>query len=103
MAFPSLPIDEDVHDAFGGPAVPQGGPAVWPRWVVQGPQGLRNDPGRVGPDDSVGAVRHRDRTFRRVPEGEAGDPEDGGLLLNAPGVRQDQAGSTHEGDEVEIA
>src|SRR3990172_502946 len=103
MVFSSRAGGEDIDDPLRGTAVPEGRTAVRPGGVGQSAKGLFEDAAGVAADDAVGPMGDGDRTLRRVSEGEAGDPEDRRLLLDAAGVRQNQLGATHESDEVEIA
>jgi hypothetical protein len=61
------------------------------------------DRGRVHPDQPVGALGDRDRPLGGVAQGEAGDPEHGGLLLEPARVGEDQPGPGLEPEEGEVA
>ena len=54
-------------------------------------------------DDDVRSLLHRDRPLGRLPKRDAGDAEDGRLLLDAAGVRQRERRTREEAEEVEVA
>ncbi len=95
-------VGVDGGDALGRLPVPAFGlTAGLPSTVEDGP-GLGDDAIRVGADHPVGALRHRDRALRVLPEGQAGDSERGGLLLQPAGVGEAELGLAGEAQEVEI-
>src|SRR5262245_2595772 len=53
--------------------------------------------------DAIGPVGHGHGPLGSLSQGATRDPKCGGLLLDPPGIGQDQAGSIQERDKVEIA
>lgn len=95
-------LQQDVHDAFGGVAVPEWWNAAGLAFSHQDSLCGRDDFGWVGTDELVGPLRDGDGTLGVLPEGEAGDAEGGGFFLDAAGIGQDKGGFAEEAEEIEI-
>ena len=101
---PQVPRLSQQHrgDALSGPAVPQGRGPPRRRRLEHAERGL-HDPLRIAPDQLIRALGDGDRSLGVVPQREARDAEHRGLLLDAAGVGQHQAGRRLERDEVEVS
>jgi len=100
---PGRVLEENLHDALGGMAVP-----VWrnaARLALSGNDGLGggDDFCWIRSDEEVRALRNRDRALGVFAKGEAGDAESGGFFLNTAGIRQDERGFAQEAEKIEIA
>ena len=63
----------------------------------------RKDTFRTSPDERIGPDLDRDGALGVLAQGDAGDAEDAGLLLDTAGVAEDEARVGHEAHEVEVA
>ena len=96
-------LGDDIGEPLGGVPVPE-------RWrlarliatIGQG-GGDRRYRGGVEAEQGVGAGADRHRPLGVVAQGEAGDAEEGRLLLDPPGVGEDGAGVGGQREEVEVA
>jgi asparagine synthase (glutamine-hydrolysing) len=87
---------------LGGLAIPEGGHAALAGVGLEFVPGAENGlAGGAGED--VRAFVDSDRAFGILAEGQTGDPEGGGFLLDAAGVGEDNRGARHQVEEIEIA
>src|SRR5258706_16201387 len=84
-------------------AVPEGWDAAGLAFAGQSVAGHGDDFGWIGANEQIGAFRNRDGAFSVLPQSEAGHAESGGLLLDAPGVGEDERRFAEKAKKIEIA
>ena len=95
-------LQQDVHNAFGGVAVPERWNAAGLAFSSEDRLSGGDDFGRVGANELVGPLRDGDGALGVLAESEAGDAEGGGFFLDAAGIGQDQRGFAKQAEEIEI-
>src|SRR5579859_74756 len=95
-------LQQDVHDALGGVAVPERWDAAGLAFSGENIMGGGNDFCGIGSNELVCALRDCDRALGVLAEGEAGDAEGGGFFLDTAGIGQDQRGFAEQAEEIEI-
>jgi len=100
---PGRVLEENLHDALGSMAIPEGRNAA--RLALSGKNGLSggDDFCWIRSDEEVRAFGNRDGALGVFAKGEAGDAESGGFFLNAAGIRQNERGFAEEAEKIEIA
>jgi hypothetical protein len=96
-------LEENLHDALGSMAVPEGRNTA--RLTLSGKNGLGggDDFCWIRSDEEVRALRNRDRALGVFAKGEAGDAESGGFFLDAAGIGQYEGGFAEQAKKIEIA
>src|SRR5580704_3366048 len=94
---------QNLDNALGGVAIPEGGNAAWLAFSSE--NGLRGskDLCRVGADKLICSFGNRDGALGVFAQGEARDTECGGFLLNAAGISEDQRGLAEQAEKIKIA
>jgi hypothetical protein len=96
-------LEQDVHDARSGVAIPERRDPARLAFTGENIVGGGNDFCGIGSNELVCTFRDRNGALGVLAEGKAGDAESGGFFLNAAGIGQYEGGFAEQAKKIEIA